>query len=79
MDISKVGAAQTALLSTLQQKNPKLIEELNGNDKLSEDTQKKVAEIAAKIAKQYHTAPAKKAEESPASEPQETVKEEEVK
>ncbi|MBX4197430.1 F0F1 ATP synthase subunit alpha [Candidatus Saccharibacteria bacterium] len=60
LEVQNVKSAQDALLTTLQQKQQKLIEEINKNQKPSEDTQKKIVEVASQIAKQYHKSEVKK-------------------
>jgi F-type H+-transporting ATPase subunit alpha len=55
LQIGDVKTAQEALLSTIQQKHSKLIDALNKDEKPSEDLLKQVADVAAQIAKQYHS------------------------
>jgi F-type H+-transporting ATPase subunit alpha len=60
LDVQNVKPAQDALLSTVQQKHQKLIEELNKNQKPTDQIQKQIVEIASQIAKQYHKSEVKK-------------------
>jgi F-type H+-transporting ATPase subunit alpha len=53
LPIEKVKAAQAAFLSHLEQKNKKLVSELNKGDKPSEDVHKTIVAAAKEIAKQY--------------------------
>ncbi|MDB5161487.1 MAG: atpA [Candidatus Saccharibacteria bacterium] len=57
--IDKIKSAQEALLTTIEQKHKKLIEELSGGEKPSDATRKKIVEIAADVAKQYKGVKAK--------------------
>jgi F-type H+-transporting ATPase subunit alpha len=54
MDAQNVKPAQDALLSTVQQKHQKLIDELTKNQKPTDQIQKQIVDIASQIAKQYH-------------------------
>ncbi len=56
--IESVKPAQKALLATLEQKNKKLVEELNKGEKPSDATKKKIMDLAKQIAKQYKGAKA---------------------
>lgn len=60
LDAANIKSAQEALLSTIQQKHSKLIDDLNKDEKPSEELQKKIADVATQIAKQYHSGEAKK-------------------
>lgn len=51
--VESIKKAQDALLSTLEQKNKQLIEELNKGTELSESTKKTVVSTAINVSKQY--------------------------
>jgi F-type H+/Na+-transporting ATPase subunit alpha len=52
----KIKTAQESLLSTMEQKHKKIIEKLQAGEKLDDETKKKIAEVAADIARQYKPA-----------------------
>jgi F-type H+-transporting ATPase subunit alpha len=55
LDIANVKPAQEALISTFQQKQAKLIADIERDEKLSDELVKKIVDIASQIAKQYHS------------------------
>ncbi len=58
--VDNIRAAQTALLAEVEKKHSKLLKDLDGSDKPTDELKKKIIEIASNIAKQYKEAKVKK-------------------
>lgn len=58
--VENIRGAQAALLAEIEKKHTKLLKDLDGSDKPSDEVKKKVVDLASTIAKQYKEAKAKK-------------------